>query len=205
MVAAILTDYEGRELVKFARQTVESYVSNKELGHGGNRIQIKAGAFVSLFRYNDLGHLELRGCIGYPYADNDLNYTIKQASIAAATRDPRFKSITSSELSGIIFEVSVLTSPSRITINNPDDYLGNIRIGIDGLILYWEYGSGLFLPQVPVEYNWSVKEYLANLCNKAGAPSNIWQLSTTKVYKFQAVVFREIKPNGDVIKVSLDV
>ena len=205
MVASILTDNEGKEIVKFARLTVESYVSNKEYDHDVNWIRIKAGAFVSLFRFNDLGHLELRGCIGYPYADNDLNYIIRQASIAAATRDPRFKSITSSELSGIIFEVSILTSPSKIIVNKPDDYLTNIRIGIDGLILYWDYGSGLLLPQVPLEYNWNVKEYLTNLCSKAGAPPDLWQLPQTKLYKFQALVYREIKPNGDIIKVSLDV
>lgn len=205
MVASILTDYEGKELVKFARLTVESYVSKKEFDYDVNWTQIKAGAFVSLFRCNDLGHLELRGCIGYPYAENDLNYTIRQASIAAATRDPRFKPITSSELTGIIFEVSILTTPSKIVVSKPDDYLGNIRIGIDGLILYWDYGSGLLLPQIPLEYNWNVKEYLTNLCSKAGAPPDLWQLPQTKLYKFQALVFREIKPNGDIIKVSLDV
>ena len=167
MVASILTDYEGKELVKFARLTVENYVSKKEFDYDVNWTQIKAGAFVSLFRCNDLGHLELRGCIGYPYTENDLNYTIRQASIAAtATRDPRFKPITSSELTGIIFEVSILTTPSKIIVSKPDDYLGNIRIGIDGLILYWDHGSGLLLPQIPLEYNWNVKEYLTNLCSR---------------------------------------
>ena len=60
-------------------------------------------------------------------------------------------------------------------------------------------------PQIPLEYNWNVKEYLTNLCSKAGAPPDLWQLPQTKLYKFQALVFREIKPNGDIIKVSLDV
>ena len=53
MVASILTDYEGKELVKFARLTVECYVSKKEFDYDVNWTQIKAGAFVSLFRCND--------------------------------------------------------------------------------------------------------------------------------------------------------
>ncbi len=129
-----------------------------------------------------------------------MNYTIKQASIATATRDPRFKSITSSELSGIIFEVSILTNPSKIIVSKPDDYLGNIRIGIDGLILYWDYGSGLLLPQVPVEYNWNVKEYLTNLCSKAGAPSDIWQLSRQNYTNFKHLFLGKSNRTGTSLK-----
>jgi uncharacterized protein len=200
---SILTDYEGEELVKLARSTVESYISKNEFDCSLIDLSIKAGAFVSLFSCSIRGQLELRGCIGFPYADKDLCSTIKEAAIAAAIHDPRFKSITMSELSSVIFEVSVLTNPSEINVNRPDEYLNNIMIGTDGLILKWEYGSGLFLPQVPLEYEWSVEEYLTNLCYKAGAPPEIWRVARTRLYKFQAIIFREIHPNGSIVKVSL--
>ncbi len=127
-----------------------------------------------------------------------------EASVAAATRDPRFNALTVSELSEVIFEVSILTNPSEIVVNNPEDYLDSIKIGNDGLILHWEYGSGLLLPQVPLECNWNVKEYLTHLCGKAGGPPDLWQSPNTKLYKFQALVFKEVQPNGDIIKVNFD-
>ena len=204
MVMSIITDNEGKGLVKFARQTVDKYFSKKEFTDYVNLTNIKAGAFVSLFRYNDLGHLELRGCIGFPYPTGYLSQNIMEASVAAATRDPRFNPLTVNELSEVIFEVSILTNPSEIIVNKPDDYLGSIKIGIDGLILHSEYGSGLLLPQVPLEYNWDVEDYLVHLCGKTGGPSDLWRSPNSKLYKFQALVFKEVQPNGDIIRVSLD-
>jgi hypothetical protein len=127
-----------------------------------------------------------------------------EASVAAATRDPRFNALTVSELSEVIFEVSILTNPSEIVVNSPEDYLDSIKIGNDGLILHSEYGSGLLLPQVPLDYNWNVKEYLTHLCGKAGGPPDLWRSPNAKLYKFQALVFKEVQPNGDIIKVNFD-
>jgi uncharacterized protein (TIGR00296 family) len=203
MVISMLTEHEGKELVKLARLTVESYISQTDFEHEVNPIGIRAGAFVSLFTYRDVGRQELRGCIGFPYADNDLNHTIRAASIAAATCDPRFKSITIDELCGIVFEVSILTNPTEIIVDRPDDYLSTIRLGIDGLVLNSHYGSGLLLPQVPLEQEWGVEEFLTNLCRKAGAPPDIWRLTQAKLYKFQALVFRELEPSGNIIKIGL--
>jgi uncharacterized protein (TIGR00296 family) len=201
MIESIITDYEGRKLVKFARQTVDSYLSKRDFKNCANLTDIKAGAFVSLFRYNNLGPLELRGCIGFPYPTGPLSDNIKEASIAA-TRDPRFTELTVSELSEIIFEISILTNPSEIVVQNPEEYLFRIKIGSDGLILHWEYGSGLLLPQVPLEYDWNVEQFLIHLCSKAGGSPDLWRSPSTKIYKFQAIVFKELKPNGDIVKVN---
>lgn len=64
---------------------------------------------------------------------------------------------------------------------------------------------GLLLPQVPVEYNWSVEEFLDNACLKAGLRPNIWREGTVNVYIFQAQIFAEIVPNGEVIERVLTV
>ena len=88
----------------------------------------------------------------------------------AATQDPRFSPVDKKELADIVFEVSILTPPVEIKVQNPVEYLNVIKIGRDGLILTWRDGSGLLLPQVPVELKWDTEEYLANLCYKAGAP-----------------------------------
>jgi hypothetical protein len=102
----------------------------------------------------------------------------------------------------MIFEVSVLTPPEEINAK-PADYKKEIKIGRDGLILRWRYGSGLLLPQVPVELKWGVDEYLANICYKAGAPADAWLDPTSKLYRFQAAVFKEAEPRGRVLRLEL--
>ena len=97
-----------------------------------------------------------------------------------------------------IFEVSVLTKPSRINLENTDLSLIKIVFGRDGLILESKYGSGLFLPQVPVEQKWNIREYLTHLCHKAGAPSDTWLLPESKLYTFCSLIFREKLPNREI-------
>jgi AMMECR1 domain-containing protein len=69
-------------------------------------------------------------------------------------------------------------------------------------LLRWKHGSGLLLPQVPVELDWDVDEYLANICYKAGAPIDVWQDPTSKLYSFRAVVFKELEPGGRVSRLE---
>jgi len=69
--------------------------------------------------------------------------------------------------------------------------------------LRWRYGSGLLLPQVPRELNWNIDEYLANICYKAGAPLDALLDPESKLYKFQALVFKEVEPNGKVTMLDL--
>jgi uncharacterized protein (TIGR00296 family) len=66
------------------------------------------------------------------------------------------------------------------------------------------YGSGLLLPQVPVEEKWNVDDYLTHACIKAGAPPDCWVALRPKIYTFQAVVFEEEKPNGRVVRKELE-
>lgn len=106
-------------------------------------------------------------------------------------------------MGNIIFEVSVLSQPQKIEVQNPKDYKNRINIGRDGLILKWKYGSGLLLPQVPVELNWDVDEYLANICYKAGASPDAWLMPESQLYKFEATIYKESEPNGKILKVDL--
>jgi hypothetical protein len=51
--------------------------------------------------------------------------------------------------------------------------------------------AGLLLPQVPVEWNWDVEEFLENLCQKAGLPAGAHKHPQAKLEKFSAQVFSE--------------
>ncbi len=162
----------------------------------------KAGIFVTLNYLTSSKKEYLRGCIGFPLPEKVIYQGVIEAAIAAATEDPRFPPLDIQELENIIFEVSILSHPQGIRAKNPAEYRKEIEIGKDGLLLRWRFGSGLLLPQVPLELHWDVDEYLANICYKAGAPPDVWLDPNTKLYKFQAQVFKEVIPRGEIVRVG---
>jgi uncharacterized protein (TIGR00296 family) len=198
----LISVIEGAELVRLARIAVEKYLQESVMIKPEMDMLEKAGIFVTLNYVNISKNEYLRGCIGFPLPEKPLNQGVIEAAIAAATEDPRFPPLDRQELDNIIFEVSVLTPPQEIRAG-PSDYGKEIEIGRDGLILQWRFGSGLLLPQVPIELKWDVEEYLANICYKAGAPPDVWLDPTSKLYKFQAAVFKEAEPKGKIITLGI--
>jgi uncharacterized protein len=200
--AGLISLTEGAELVRLARMAVEKYLQESVIIKSERDTHEKAGVFVTLNYVTTSRKEYLRGCIGFPLPEKPLYQGIVETAIAAATEDPRFPPLDMRELCNIIFEISILTPPQQITVS-PADYGKEIQIGRDGLILQWRFGSGLLLPQVPVELKWNVEEYLANICYKAGAPPDVWLDPTSKLYKFQATVFKEVEPKGKVVRLSI--
>lgn len=190
---------EGAQLVRLARIAIEKYLQESVIIKSERDTQEKIGVFVTLNYVTTSRKEYLRGCIGFPLPEKPLYEGVVEAAIAAATEDPRFPPLDMQELDNIIFEISVLTPPEQITVS-PANYGKEIQIGRDGLILHWRFGSGLLLPQVPVELKWDVEEYLANICYKAGAPPDVWLDANSKLYKFQATVFKEVEPKGEIIR-----
>jgi len=193
-----ISDEDGRYLVKMARDTVSQYIKNSNKISDQifkEKFRFNAGVFVTI---NDKSGL--RGCIGFPLAVKKLSDALIDAAISASTDDPRFPSIAQNELNDLVFEVTVLSDTEEISTNSLDEIINEIKIGRDGLIIEKNSQSGLLLPQVPVEYNWDVKDFLNHTCHKAGLPSDSWKDKTTKISKFQGVIFREILPNGEIIR-----
>lgn len=188
------SDAEGQELVRLARLAVLHYLEKSAMLKT-EKTGPMSGVFVTL-NYLARNEERLRGCIGFPLAYKPLYHSVVEAAIAAATQDPRFPPVDLKELDKITFEVSVLTEPEEM------HEMKGIRIGQDGLILRWKHGSGLLLPQVPVELGWDVDEYLANLCYKAGAPLDALSDPSSRLYRFQAEVFKERLPGGDVTRLE---
>ena len=122
----------------------------------------------------------------------------------SATRDPRFPPLGENELDNIIIEVTVLTKPEVINVDQPQDYLSNIEIGRDGLIVEQGFYKGLLLPQVPVEQGWNNEEFLSQTCMKAGLMPDAWFEKNTKISKFSGQIFTEIEPRGDIKEKNLD-
>jgi uncharacterized protein (TIGR00296 family) len=155
------------------------------------------GVFVTLNTFRN-GAKMLRGCIGLPYPTTPLVQAVIEAAVSAATQDPRFPPVAQEELDRIVFEVSVLTPPEHVKADKPTDYPQKIKVGQDGLIIENGYHKGLLLPQVPVEWNWNEEELLCQTAIKAGLSPDSWLLNDTKIYKFQAIIFEEDSPKGNV-------
>jgi len=203
-----LDEQNGAELIKLARDAIENYLIKKIIIKAGDNVATKynekAGVFITLNSVSKNSE-ELRGCIGFPMPDKALHDAVINAAIASATDDPRFKPVAKEELGRVTLEISVLTQPELITVKDPRQYKEKIKVGRDGLIVHWRYGSGLLLPQVPVEYGWDEEHFLCETCVKSGATPDCWFYEDTKVYRFEATVFKEVEPGGNVIRVPLDV
>ena len=197
---------EGKFLVDLARKAVEQCLKNQETINVPEKTEKKllqpCGVFVTIDRLKN-GEKELGGCIGYPYPTTPLAEAVIESAINAATRDPRFYPLSPSELDKVVFEVSVLTPPQEVKVNKTSEYKSKIKVGEDGLIIERGICKGLLLPQVPVEWEWDEEEFLCQCCVKAGLPPDNWLLKDTKVYKFQAIVFEEQTPKGNVTRKSL--
>jgi uncharacterized protein (TIGR00296 family) len=193
---------EGTYLIRLARTSVERYLLDSEIIKPEDDRKEKAGVFVTLNYLNSRKQEYLRGCIGFPLPENGLYESVVKAAIAAATQDPRFPAVQRQELDNIVFELSILTPPVEIKAK-PTEFKNHIIIGKDGLILNSRFGSGLLLPQVPLELRWNVEDFLLNICYKAGAPPDAWLDPSSKLYKFQAIIFKEAEPRGNVVKLNL--
>lgn len=193
---------EGTQAVRFARYIVQNYVQDKKTStpNLGPVFHEKQGVFVTLHTYPD--H-DLRGCIGIPLPVMSLQDAIIEAA-QSVTQDPRFPPLQKEELDEIIVEMTILTKPELIKVNDPKEYLTQINIGQDGLIVEHGYYKGLLLPQVPVEQKWEAEEYLSHTCMKAGLPPDAWFDKTTRISKFQGQIFTEIKPQGPIQETHLD-
>lgn len=198
-----LTDEDGELLVRLARDAVENYVRESKTIKPPEELDKKflqpMGVFVTLNTASPAGR-ELRGCIGHPLPESPLVDALIDAAISSAAQDPRFARVSIEELENLVVEVSILTPPERIKVSTPKEYCNHIKVGEDGLIMKWQFGSGLLLPQVPVEYNWDPEDFLCHTCMKAGAAPDHWLTSDAVIYKFKAIVFDETTPRGSVVR-----
>ena len=140
----------------------------------------------------------MRGCIGNPYPTNPMVKVLIQSAISASTQDYRFSPLSSDELEEIVFEISILTKPRIIKVENPMEYPNKIQLGIHGLIVEKDQFRGLLLPQVPVEWKWNKEDFLRQTCMKAGLTPDCWLSTKTRIYKFSGIILKETSPNGSV-------
>ena len=197
----------GKQVVSMARRNLDSFVETGKFETGNEAdsyLAEKRGVFVTLNAVEEGGAM-LRGCIGFPYPVKQLREAVKEAAVLAATDDPRFPPVSPGELDGIVVEVSVLTPPVELEAEERKDLPSKVKVGADGLMVSNDFASGLLLPQVATEQGWGPEEFLNQTCLKAGLPTDAWLLPSTRVQTFQADIFAEKSPRGEVERVQLPV
>ncbi|NLW18439.1 MAG: AmmeMemoRadiSam system protein A [Candidatus Cloacimonetes bacterium] len=176
-----MTPAQKETLLKLARAAIASRF-------GGEQPQLpldeafgeRKGLFVTITQKG-----ELRGCIGMMQSRKSIAEEVVDMAREAAFGDPRFPALRREELAGLSIEISIL-GPLI-----PVEEVSQIQIGRDGLLLRKGFNSGVFLPQVPVEWDWDLDTYLSQLCRKAGLRNGAWKSPDALLYRFEAQVFSE--------------
>jgi AmmeMemoRadiSam system protein A len=158
----------GRKLLQIARQSISA-----ALGAGGEPgapvaeepwLRESRASFVTLMQGD-----ELRGCVGALEAQRPLAQDVAENARAAALEDTRFKPLTPGEFGHTGIEVSLLSTPKRLSFEDHADLIGRLRPGVDGIILEQreEGKRATFLPQVWEGLS-DPERFIARLRQKAG-------------------------------------
>jgi len=178
----MLTEDEGKKLLKMAREAIEAYVHGRERAVAEADepgLKADAGAFVTLHK-----HGELRGCIGTFASPNPLYKTVMDMAVSAAVKDPRFAPLQPAELGEVSLEISVLTPLKEIKDTS------EIEVGRHGLYVIKGVNRGVLLPQVAVEHNMDRETFLEHTCMKAGLEPDAWKHGAT-IFTFEAEIVKE--------------
>jgi uncharacterized protein len=175
---------EKRFLLDIARRALVASVERREslanLPESGPTEY--GGVFVSLHRRG-----RLRGCIGQIGANQPLVHAVAHSAKSAALEDPRFSPVRIDELNEIEVELSVLSVPAQISLDE-------IEPGRHGLMVSRGHHRGVLLPQVATQFHWGAQRFLEETCAKAGIDRTAWRDPETRVEGFTAEVFNEKDP-----------
>lgn len=190
-----MTNAQGQLLVRLARQTIAEKLGQPfspqetralEEALLDDVFQAACGTFVTL----TIGG-NLRGCIGALTGCEPLEKGVRQNALNAAFRDPRFRPLRLEEFHNVRIEVSVLTDPKPLDYTDGNDLAARLRPNIDGVIIRKGIASATFLPQVWEQLP-RPKDFLGNLCLKAGLSSSEWQKGKMDVSTYQVQYFEEV-------------
>ena len=150
----------GHELVKFARARLREALGGPVAPRPTGAWCEELGATFVTLRWKSG---DLQGCIGSLEADRPIVEDVASNAIAAGTRDPRTKPCKLADVDHLHVELSIL-SPLEPIASEAD-----IRIGVDGIVLVYEFRRATFLP-VMWERLKDKRTFMGELRRKAGLP-----------------------------------
>lgn len=186
-----LSDTERTLLLKMARQAIELAVTGRppvppDLAQLPPRLREPGAVFVTLTLPGDV----LRGCIGGLEAVQPLAQDVYEHAAAAALEDYRFPPVLPVELEDLRIEISRLTAPHTLEYDHPEDLVHLLHPHRDGVVLHNGQHRATFLPQV-----WDKLPdphiFLSQLCQKMGAPGDLWRKKLLRVEVYHVEEFKE--------------
>jgi uncharacterized protein len=190
MIPDQLTPEERTILLQLARQSMEAAVRREplpplQMDQYSERLRNLGVVFITL-----LEHGELRGCIGALDPYQPLAQDVCEHAVAAALSDFRFPPVQPDELPDIQIEISRLTLPQPFPYENSTDLLEKLSPGVDGVILKDGHRRVTFLPQVWEKIPYPA-QFLSHLCQKMGAPPDLWRRKKLEVFTYHVGEFHE--------------
>lgn len=185
-----LSEADKKVLLSLARNTINGKVSSGKVPHFSHAsaseiLRQRVGAFVSVYVNG-----KLRGCIGTFSEEEFLYRNVENMALSASTSDSRFKPIGPDELDNLMIEISVL-SPRKQIFEKEE-----IILGKHGIYMINGTNRGTLLPQVAINQNWSVDEFLGHCASdKAGIGWDGWK--TADLFVYEAMVFSSDEINSD--------
>jgi AmmeMemoRadiSam system protein B/AmmeMemoRadiSam system protein A len=175
-----LSTAQKQQLLELARTTVIRHVKGEKLPDFATDVPLLKADRATFVTINEPGG-RLRGCIGSIEPQSSLYASIINNAVSAASRDVRFSPVRPDELSGLQYEVTIL-SP-LVPLSSVKD----IVIGRHGLYLEKDGRSSVFLPQVPVQQGWDSAAYLSQLSLKAGLKPDGWNGARLSVFTAEVI------------------
>jgi AmmeMemoRadiSam system protein A len=177
----VIPSDDHADLLAIARDAIAAWLGHAPMPRPRRAVfEQPAAAFVTLHASG-----KLRGCIGHLEADRPLADVIAACAVSAASADPRFPPVSAAEFERLSIEVSVL-APFELV-----HAFAEVEVGRHGLLVERGRRRGLLLPQVASEWGWSVTEFVAHTCRKAGLPVDAWPAGGAELYRFEAQRVRE--------------
>jgi AmmeMemoRadiSam system protein A len=150
----------GDVLVKYARERLREALGGPAAARPSGTWTDEPGATFVTLRWKSG---DLQGCIGSLEPDRGIVDDVGHNAIAAGTRDPRTQPCKLADVDHLHVELSILS------VLEPIASEADIRIGIDGIVLIYEFRRATFLP-VMWERLKDKKTFMGELRRKAGLP-----------------------------------
>lgn len=146
-------------------------------------LEQKAATFVTLMLRG-----QLRGCVGNLEPRDPLYQSVMTNAVSAALRDSRFSPVTMAEVDELELHISILSALKPLDIETADEFLNQLRPGVDGVVLRQEGRTATFLPQVWEKIPDKV-HFMESLCAKCGLPPAAWKLPRAELCIYQVHSF----------------
>lgn len=131
---------------------------------------------------------ELNGCIGNVEGEEPLGQAAVRNAWSAAFADPRLPALRPVDYEELTIEVSVLSALVEMPVRSRGELLGELRPGVDGLVIGDRSRRGVFLPAVWEQLP-EPTAFLDHLEAKAGMRPGSWD-GGMRAWRFTAAKYR---------------